>query len=167
MTPEQSVIAAIVLCMLGAVLTLLVSRSKTVAGWLAFAFTLATAVMMVSAVVHVLTSGPGHQQEFPIVPQVGLVLRVYVDGLTAVFLLLAARNPAANRSLILCVAWANLAHAAVMMIQGIRHPGEAPSGPVGLAIMASISVALIVLAPAQPTSRPAAAEASVPAVSRN
>ena len=94
-----------------------------------------------------------------------MILGIFIP--IGVFLLLAARNPAANRSLILCVAWANLAHAAVMMIQGIRHPGEAPSGPVGLAIMASISVALIVLAPAQPASRPAAAEASVPAVSRN
>ncbi len=90
MTPEQSVIAAVVLCIVGAVLTLLVSRNKTVAGWLAFAFTLATAVMMVSTVARVLTSGPGHPAEFAILPQMGLVLRVYVDGLTAVFLLLTA-----------------------------------------------------------------------------
>jgi len=90
MTPEQSVIAAIVLCIAGAVLTLLVSRNKTAAGWLAFVFTLVTAVVIVSTVVHVLMLGPGHQAEFPIIPQIGLVLRVYVDGLTAVFLLLAA-----------------------------------------------------------------------------
>jgi len=90
MTPEQSVIAAIVLCIAGALLTLLVSRNKTAAGWLAFVFTLATAVMMVSTVVEVLMSGPVHQAEFAIIPQIGLVLRVYVDGLTAVFLLLAA-----------------------------------------------------------------------------
>ena len=90
MTPEQSVIAAIVICIVGAVLTLLVSPNKTAAGWLAFLFTLATAVVIVSTVIHVLISGPGHQQEFPIIPQIGLVLRVYVDGLTAVFLLLAA-----------------------------------------------------------------------------
>ena len=37
MTPEQSVIAAILICLAGAVLTLLVSRNKTAAGWLAFA----------------------------------------------------------------------------------------------------------------------------------
>jgi formate hydrogenlyase subunit 3/multisubunit Na+/H+ antiporter MnhD subunit len=47
-------------------------------------------VVIISTVAHVLISGPGHQQEFPIIPQIGLVLRVYVDGLTAVFLLLAA-----------------------------------------------------------------------------
>ena len=39
MTPEQSVIAAIVICIVGAVVTLLVARNKTVAGWLAFVFT--------------------------------------------------------------------------------------------------------------------------------
>ncbi|MGD0261209.1 MAG: proton-conducting transporter membrane subunit [Verrucomicrobiota bacterium] len=90
MTPEQSVIVAILLCIAGAVLTLLVSRNKTAAGWLAFMFTAATAVVIISAVAQVLNSGPGRQQEFPIIPQIGLALRVYVDGLTAVFLLLAA-----------------------------------------------------------------------------
>jgi hypothetical protein len=35
-----------------------------------------------------------------------------------VFLLLAARNPSANRSLIAFSGWANLAHAATMTIQG-------------------------------------------------
>ena len=90
MTPEQSVILAILICTAGAVLTLLVSRNKTAAGWLTFIFTAATAVVIISAVAHVLNSGPGRQHEFPILPQIGLVLRVYVDGLTAIFLLLAA-----------------------------------------------------------------------------
>jgi hypothetical protein len=36
-----------------------------------------------------------------------------------VFLVLAARNPPANRSLILYGAWANLAHAAVMALMAI------------------------------------------------
>ena len=90
MTPEQSVIAAIVVCIAGAVLTLLASRNKTAAGWLAFVFTLAAAVVMVSTVAHVLIVGPGQPAEFPIIPQIGFALRVYVDGLTAVFLLLAA-----------------------------------------------------------------------------
>jgi hydrogenase-4 component B len=90
MSPEQTVIGAIVLCVVGAVLTLLASRNKTAAGWLAFAFTLVTALMILFTVLQVLVSGPGRQAEFPIIPQLGLVLRVYVDGLTAVFLLLAA-----------------------------------------------------------------------------
>ena len=90
MTPEQSVLAAIVLCLGGAGLTLLASRNKTVAGGLAFVFTLAAAVIMVSTVTRVLISGPGHSAEFSLLPQIGLVLRVYVDGLTALFLLLTA-----------------------------------------------------------------------------
>lgn len=90
MTPEQSVLAAIVLCLGGAGLTLLASRNKTVAGGLAFVFTLAAAVIMVSTVTRVLVSGPGHPAEFSLLPQIGLVLRVYVDGLTALFLLLTA-----------------------------------------------------------------------------
>ncbi len=90
MTPEQSVMAAIVLCIAGAVLTRLASRNRTAAGWIALAFAAAAAAVIGVAVTHVLTLGPGHQQEFPIIRQVGLVLRVYVDGLTAVFLLLAA-----------------------------------------------------------------------------
>jgi formate hydrogenlyase subunit 3/multisubunit Na+/H+ antiporter MnhD subunit len=90
MTPEQSVIAAIAICITGAVVTLLTARNKDVAGWLAFGFTAAAAVVMALAVGHVLGAGPGHQTEFPIIPQIGLVLRVYVDGLTAIFLLLSA-----------------------------------------------------------------------------
>jgi hydrogenase-4 component B len=90
MTPEQSVIVAIGICITGAVVTLLAARNKTVAGWLAFGFTAAAAVVMFAAVGHVLSTGPGQQAEFPIIPQIGLVLRVYVDGLTAIFLLLSA-----------------------------------------------------------------------------
>ena len=89
-TPERSVILAILLCMVGAVLTLLVSRQRSLAGWLSFLFTGAAAVVMIAAVFHVLTAGAGHQTEFKILPQIGLVLRVYVDGLTAIFLLLTA-----------------------------------------------------------------------------
>jgi hydrogenase-4 component B len=89
-TPEKSVILAIVLCLVGAVLTLLVSRQRTAAGWVSFLFTSAAAVVMIAAVTHVLTAGAGQQAEFKLLPQIGLVLRVYVDGLTAIFLLLTA-----------------------------------------------------------------------------
>ncbi|MBI5385838.1 MAG: peroxiredoxin family protein [Verrucomicrobia bacterium] len=89
MTPEQSVVAAILLCLAGAVLTLLVSRSKTVAGWLAFAITAGSAALVLSAVVPVLTKGPGHPAQFLTMPAVGFALRIYVDGLSSIFLLLA------------------------------------------------------------------------------
>jgi formate hydrogenlyase subunit 3/multisubunit Na+/H+ antiporter MnhD subunit len=90
MTPEQAVLTAILICLAGAFATLLVSRNKTLAGWLAFLFTVASAGVIFSAVASVLTSTVGHTKEFVIFPQIGLVLRIYVDGLTAIFLTLAA-----------------------------------------------------------------------------
>jgi formate hydrogenlyase subunit 3/multisubunit Na+/H+ antiporter MnhD subunit len=91
MTPEQSVVASILLCLAGAVLTLLASRNKTVAGWLAFAVTAATAVLIFSAVAKVLAAGPSaHPAAFWAMPKFGFALRIHVDGLTAMFLMLTA-----------------------------------------------------------------------------
>ncbi len=89
MTPEQAVVASIGLCVAGAVLTLLVSRNKTVAGWLAFAITAGSAALILSAVAQVLARGPAHPEQFLKMPAVGFALRIYVDGLTSIFLLLA------------------------------------------------------------------------------
>ncbi len=91
MTPEQAVVVAILLCIVGAVLTLLVSHFKTVAGWLAFLITLATAALIFYAVGKVLLIGPSAESaQFWQMPTIGYVLRLHVDGLTATFLLLAA-----------------------------------------------------------------------------
>ena len=91
MTPEQAIAAAILLCIVGAVLTLLVSRNKTIAGWLAFLVTAATAALIFSAVAKVLAAGPSPQPaSFWAVPQIGFAVRLHVDGLTAIFLMLAA-----------------------------------------------------------------------------
>jgi formate hydrogenlyase subunit 3/multisubunit Na+/H+ antiporter MnhD subunit len=91
LTPEQAVLVSLLTCIAGAVLTLLVSRSKLVAGWLAFAITTGTAILILSAVFKVLLSGPSaHPATFWAMPQFAFALRIYVDGLTAVFLLLAA-----------------------------------------------------------------------------
>jgi len=91
MTAEQTVLAAILLCIAGSLLTLLVSRNKKLAGWLAFLIASATAVLIFSAVAKVLSSGPSpHPAAFWAMPRFGFALRIYVDGLTAVFLLVAA-----------------------------------------------------------------------------
>lgn len=91
MSPEQAVLGAILLCMAGALLTLLVSRSKTVAGWLSFLITSASAVLVLAAVWKVLAAGHAPQAvEFWSVPRAGFAVRLYVDGLTAIFLLLTA-----------------------------------------------------------------------------
>jgi len=88
-TPEQLVVAAILLCLGGAVLTLLASRSRTACGWLNFALTSLSAVLILVAVVRVLGDGPAHPAQFLTMPALGFALRIYVDGLSAVFLLLA------------------------------------------------------------------------------
>lgn len=91
MSPEQAVVVSILICLAGAVLALLVSRSKTAAGWLAFLITATTSALILSAVAKVLMDGPSpHPAAFWAMPKFGFVLRLYVDGLTAWFLMLAA-----------------------------------------------------------------------------
>src|SRR5438552_14585440 len=90
LTPEQAVFASILSCVAGALLTLLVSRNKTAAGWLAFVVTSGTAVLVSSAVFTVLSRGPSPDSAtFWAIPKFGFALRVHVDGLTAAFLTLA------------------------------------------------------------------------------
>src|SRR5271157_2812871 len=91
MSPEKAVVDAILLCIAGAVLTLLVSHFKTFAGWLAFLMTLSTAALIFYAAGKVLRNGASPESEqFWQMPKIGYVLRLHVDGLTATFLLLAA-----------------------------------------------------------------------------
>ncbi len=65
-----------------------------------------------------------------------------------VFLLLAIRDPWANRSLIAFTAWSSFAHAAVMGTQAMRDMisrGELA----GVAVLIVIGVVLVALAPAK------------------
>ena len=67
-----------------------------------------------------------------------------------IFLLIAARNPSAHRSLIAFTAWSSLAHAAVMTVMAV-HVTSAREGLLEVsALLAVIAVALIALAPAKP-----------------
>jgi len=78
-------------------------------------------------------------------PALAMMLSVYVT--LGIFLLLAARDPSASRSLIAFTAWSSFAHAAVMGVQAFRN--MIPHGElVGVAVLVVIGVALIVLAPA-------------------
>src|SRR5262245_15978309 len=52
-------------------------------------------------------------------PALAMMMSLYVT--LGIFLLLAARNPSANRSLIGFTAWSSFAHAAVMAVQGSLH----------------------------------------------
>jgi hypothetical protein len=66
-----------------------------------------------------------------------------------VFLLLAARNPSANRGVIIFAAWLNLAHAAVMSVMSIHLPNERQDLLIASAIFGTIGAALILLSPAK------------------
>ena len=66
-----------------------------------------------------------------------------------VFLLVAARNPSAHRSLILFAAWSSLAHAVTMSIQGLEMPSERTGFLIGSLVLVVIGLALILLTPVQ------------------
>jgi len=82
-------------------------------------------------------------------PALAMMMSLYVT--LGVFLLLAARNPSANRSLIAFTAWSSFAHAAVMAVQAFLNliPRREL---VGVAFFVVIWVTLIALAPAKQTA---------------
>jgi hypothetical protein len=89
-------------------------------------------------------------------PALAMMLSLYVT--LGIFLLLAARDPAAHRSLIAFTAWSSFAHAAIMSFQAFRNlisRGEL----LGVAALIVIGVALIVLSPAKSVERVSAAVA--------
>jgi hypothetical protein len=76
-----------------------------------------------------------------------MMLSVYVT--LGIFLLIAARNPAAHRSLIAFAGWSSLAHASVMAVQAYYDAAERTHFLAGVAIFAIIGLALAALAPAK------------------
>jgi len=78
-----------------------------------------------------------------------MMLSLYVT--LGVFLLLALRNPSANRGLIAFAAWSSLAHAGVMAVQVFRNLIGREELP-GVAAFAVIGIALIALAPQKPSA---------------
>ena len=64
-----------------------------------------------------------------------------------VFLLLAARNPSAHRSLILFAAWSSFAHAAIMLVMAFQVPAQRGVLLVSVALTALGGVLLMVFAP--------------------
>ena len=79
-------------------------------------------------------------------PALAMMMSLYTT--LGIFLLLAARNPSAHRSLIAFTAWSSFAHAAVMSFQAFRNliaHGEL----IGSAVLVVIGVTLLALAPAK------------------
>jgi hypothetical protein len=79
-------------------------------------------------------------------PAIPMIMSLYVT--LGVFLLQAARNPAANRSLIAYAGWANVAHAGVMALQEYWHEIQ-PREVVGVIVFGIIGIVLIALAQAK------------------
>ena len=87
-----------------------------------------------------------------------MMLSLYVT--LGIFLLLAARNPSANRSVIAFAAWSSFAHAAVMAVMAVRLASERGGLLIAAVVFSVIGLALIALAPArQPGERASAAGA--------
>jgi hypothetical protein len=84
-----------------------------------------------------------------------MMLSIYVT--LGIFVLLAARNPSANRSLIAFAGWSSLAHAAVMVVQSFQLASERSHLLGGVAMFGIIGAALIALAPAKPSTGQASA----------
>ena len=76
-------------------------------------------------------------------------LSLYV--MMGIFLLIAARNPSANRGVIVFAAWLNIAHAAVMAIMAVHLPNERDGLLTAAAVFGVIGGALISLSPAKPS----------------
>jgi len=74
-----------------------------------------------------------------------------------VFLLLAARDPSAHRSVIAFGAWSSFAHAAVMAAMSIEMPTARTEWLITSVVLSLIGVLLIVLAPGKQTAARAAA----------
>ncbi len=74
-----------------------------------------------------------------------MVLGVYAT--LGVFLVLASRNPAQHRSLILFAAWSSLVHSGIMAVQAIRDTAERGHLIGDVAVLAIVGIVLVVLAP--------------------
>ena len=69
-----------------------------------------------------------------------------------VFLVLAARNPSAYRSLIAYAVWSSVAHGAVMALMAIQLPTKRGELLAGVAVTGLSAVLLFVLAPRKETA---------------
>ena len=79
-----------------------------------------------------------------------MALSLYVT--MGIFLLVAARNPAANHGVIVFAGWLNIAHAAVMTVMAVHLPNEREDMLIASAIFAGIGAVLILLPQARQLS---------------
>jgi hypothetical protein len=80
-----------------------------------------------------------------------MILGVYAT--LGIFLLLASRNPSANRSLIAFTAWSSLVHAGIMAVQAFRNASERGHLVGDIPALFIVGVVLILLAPPKEAAR--------------
>ena len=83
----------------------------------------------------------------PVNSDTGDTMQMAIYATLGIFLLIAARNPTAHRSLIAFAAWSSFAHAAIMGTLGFEIPELRTGFLITSAILVVIGVALISLAP--------------------
>jgi hypothetical protein len=84
-----------------------------------------------------------------------VMLSLYVT--LGIFLLLAARNPSANRSVIAFAAWSSFAHGAVMAVMAVHIASTREGLLIAAAVLGITGAALIALAPAKQSGERASA----------
>src|SRR5689334_252318 len=89
----------------------------------------------------------------PVNSDTGDTMQMAIYATLGIFLLIAARNPAAHRSLIAFAAWSSFAHAAVMGTLGFEIPELRTGFLIGSGILVVIGVVLIALAPPKPVAQ--------------
>jgi hypothetical protein len=78
-----------------------------------------------------------------------------------IFLLMAARNPSAHRSLIAFAAWSSFAHALTMSIQGLEIASERAGFLIGSGVLVVIGITLSALAPPKQSLEPSFPKAHI------
>jgi Family of unknown function (DUF6632) len=105
---------------------------------------------VVLAVVGLLFAAGAFGLVLPMTPKVAMEQMLGgVYATLGIFLLLALRNPSANRSLIAFTAWSSLAHSAIMAAQVFREAIPREDLLRAVLPLFIIGLALIVLAPAK------------------
>jgi hydrogenase-4 component B len=90
MTPTDAILYALCTSLAGALLALLISRSRVLAGWLTFLAAGVSGGFALFAAVSVIREGAPPAVTLLALPEYGTALRFHVDGLSAVFLGLIA-----------------------------------------------------------------------------
>ena len=93
----------------------------------------------------------------PVNSDTGDTMQMAIYATLGIFLLIAARNPSAHRSLIAFAAWSSFAHAVIMGTLGFEIPELRTGFLIASAILVVIGVALIALTPRKQPVRQASA----------